>query len=226
MPARTRSFPLVLSVAAVATLLVPLGLSGPGQLAGAVPAEAKHRTATAGVGLFFLPQTPSLPGAVRFVASPPGARIAVLDDGLTVTLAPAPGRRAEHPLPAERRPARGGAIRLRFVEAAAASPVTGSRPLDAPVRYYIGDDERAWREDVRAFSRVEQRGLYPGIDVAYYGTGGLLEYDLTVAPGADVSRVRLAIDGARPGGRRWASRRARGVRAGGSDRSPAGAGCV
>jgi hypothetical protein len=38
-------------------------------------------------------------------------------------------------------------------------------------------------------------GLYRGIDLAYYGNGGELEYDLIVNPGADPQRIRLRLSG-------------------------------
>src|SRR5262249_52788633 len=37
--------------------------------------------------------------------------------------------------------------------------------------------------------------VYPGIDLVYHGSPGGLEYDFVAAPGADVSRIRFAIEG-------------------------------
>ncbi|MBI5282199.1 MAG: SBBP repeat-containing protein [Candidatus Solibacter usitatus] len=52
-----------------------------------------------------------------------------------------------------------------------------------------------------AFDEVWERAIYEGIDVRYYGRGGLLEYDVIVAPGADLGRVRMmAAGGWRIGG--------------------------
>src|SRR5205807_1047236 len=42
--------------------------------------------------------------------------------------------------------------------------------------------------------RVRFSAIYPGIDLAYYGVGRELEFDLIVSPEADLSSVRLAID--------------------------------
>jgi hypothetical protein len=39
-------------------------------------------------------------------------------------------------------------------------------------------------------------GVYPGVDLVYFGTQGRLEYDFTVAPGASAAPIRLAFDGA------------------------------
>jgi uncharacterized repeat protein (TIGR01451 family) len=43
---------------------------------------------------------------------------------------------------------------------------------------------------------VVYKGLYPGIDLIYYGRDGQLEYDLVVAPGANPHEILLEIQGA------------------------------
>ncbi|MCU1334777.1 MAG: cell surface glycoprotein (s-layer protein) related protein-like protein [Bryobacterales bacterium] len=49
---------------------------------------------------------------------------------------------------------------------------------------------------VDAFGRLRQAGVYPGIDIVYYGKGQSLEYDFELAPGADPSRIRMRFEGA------------------------------
>src|SRR5205823_1914466 len=46
-----------------------------------------------------------------------------------------------------------------------------------------------------AFSGVRYAGLYDGIDVRVGETGGELEYDLLVAPGADVAEAEMHVEG-------------------------------
>ena len=48
---------------------------------------------------------------------------------------------------------------------------------------------------MRQFGRVVAHGVYPGIDVAYYGTGTELEHDFVVRAGADAGRIRLRYSG-------------------------------
>lgn len=43
---------------------------------------------------------------------------------------------------------------------------------------------------------VRYADLYPGINVCFHGTGGQLEYDFGLAPGAEVARIRLRFEGA------------------------------
>ena len=48
------------------------------------------------------------------------------------------------------------------------------------------------------YGKVRLQGVYPGIDLVYYGHQGQLEYDFVVAPGADASSIRWGFDGAKP----------------------------
>ena len=48
------------------------------------------------------------------------------------------------------------------------------------------------------YGKVHMQGVYPGVDLKYYGHRGELEYDFVVAPGADPAAIRLRFDGAKP----------------------------
>ncbi|OGX90276.1 gliding motility-associated C-terminal domain-containing protein [Hymenobacter coccineus] len=61
--------------------------------------------------------------------------------------------------------------------------------------YFHGSDSRHWARDVGGFQRVRYVGLWPGIDAAVYERGQTLEYDFTLAPGADAARVALRYEG-------------------------------
>lgn len=69
--------------------------------------------------------------------------------------------------------------------------------LPGKVNYFLGNDPSRWRTDIPTFGRVEYSSVYRGIDLAYYGNQGRLEYDFIVAPGADPAAIRIAVDGAR-----------------------------
>jgi hypothetical protein len=45
---------------------------------------------------------------------------------------------------------------------------------------------------------VRYREIYPGVDAVFYGNQRQLEYDFTVAPGADPGRIAMAFSGTRP----------------------------
>ena len=68
----------------------------------------------------------------------------------------------------------------------------------AEANYFIGNDLKKWRANIPTYARVRYRDVYPGIDVAYYGTGqGQLEYDFILAPGTDPKAITLRLEGAK-----------------------------
>ena len=62
--------------------------------------------------------------------------------------------------------------------------------------YFVGKDQTKWRSGVANYGRVKYEGVYPGIDLAYHGNPQELEYDFTVAPGADPRAIELEFAGA------------------------------
>jgi len=111
---------------------------------------------------------------------------------LTPTVGSAPSLSAALPVSATR----GAALRLRFVGANPTARAEGLDPLPGVANYLRGDASH-WVTGVPTYARVRYASLYPGIDLAYYGTAGRLENDWTVAPGADPRAIRLAVEGAR-----------------------------
>lgn len=85
-------------------------------------------------------------------------------------------------------------LRLSFAGANPAAQIQASERLQSATNLYFGNDPSKWRRAVPNFGRLEVQGLYQGIDLAYYGNGGELEYDLTVNPGADPRRIRLRLN--------------------------------
>jgi hypothetical protein len=66
--------------------------------------------------------------------------------------------------------------------------------LPGRVNYLVGNDPDAWRTDIPTYGRVQYESVYPGIDLAYYGQHGQLEYDFIVGPGASPEPIRLEFD--------------------------------
>ena len=85
-------------------------------------------------------------------------------------------------------------LRMKLVGAATVS-AKGQDLLPGVSNYLIGSDRSQWRTGVERFARVRYQGVYPGIDLVYYGNQRQLEYDFVVAPGADPGRIRLEFDG-------------------------------
>ncbi|HEV3339990.1 MAG TPA: SBBP repeat-containing protein, partial [Pirellulales bacterium] len=72
----------------------------------------------------------------------------------------------------------------------------GLEKLPGVSNYLIGSDPSGWHADVANYARVEYQSVYPGIDLAYYGNQGRLEYDFNVAAGADPNAIKLKFQGA------------------------------
>jgi hypothetical protein len=72
---------------------------------------------------------------------------------------------------------------------------SGLKALPGSANYLIGDDASKWRTNVPTYGRVRYQGVYPGIDLVYYGNQRQLEYDFVVAPGADPRKIELDLQG-------------------------------
>ena len=88
-------------------------------------------------------------------------------------------------------------VRMDLAGATAGATLRGEEPLPGTVNYLRGQDHSAWLTGLPTFARTRADGVYPGIDVTYYGTEGRLEYDFIVAPGADPTQIRLDFAGGR-----------------------------
>lgn len=97
---------------------------------------------------------------------------------------------------------RDAVLQMKLVGADPAAPVTGFDELPGKTNYFIGNDPKKWRTDVPNYAKAEYKGVYPGVNLVYYGNQGQLEYDFVVAPGASPSAIRLDVGaGLMPGGK-------------------------
>jgi beta-lactam-binding protein with PASTA domain len=90
------------------------------------------------------------------------------------------------------------ALRMNLLGAKAAEREGGEEPEQGKANYFTGNDPTKWQRDVPMYAKVHMQGVYPGVDLKYYGHRGELEYDFVVSPGADASAIRLRFDGAKP----------------------------
>ena len=88
-------------------------------------------------------------------------------------------------------------LRMKFVGANAEPQVLGVDELPGKSNYFIGNDPTKWRTNVPSYAKVKYMGVYPGVDLVYYGNQQHLEYDFVVAPGADPTAIKLALEGVR-----------------------------
>src|SRR5262245_21371961 len=85
-------------------------------------------------------------------------------------------------------------VHMQLVGADASAVMTGEEQ-SGRVNYLIGSDRSRWHTGVPACARVRSRGVYPGVDLVFYGNGRQLEYDFILEPGSDPRSIRLAFDG-------------------------------
>jgi hypothetical protein len=93
---------------------------------------------------------------------------------------------------------KGSVLRIDFLGADPQAAVTGVDELPVKSNYFLGSSSAAWRTGVTRYRKVRYRGVYPGVDVVYYGHAGQLEYDLMLGAGADPNSIRLALTGEDP----------------------------
>src|SRR5438309_900804 len=87
-------------------------------------------------------------------------------------------------------------LRMTFMGASPQAQIMGQREVAGKANYFLGNDPAKWRTNVPTYAAVRYEGLYPGVDLVYYGNNQQLEYDLIVAPGADPSQIALSFKGA------------------------------
>lgn len=86
-------------------------------------------------------------------------------------------------------------LRMRIVGGDVRARGVAEGALPGVVNYCVGD-RQAWRTGIRTYQRVRYSDVYPGVDLVYYGSQRELEYDFVVSPGADLSRIAIAFEGA------------------------------
>jgi hypothetical protein len=86
-------------------------------------------------------------------------------------------------------------LRMKLVGANTSATVAGADELPGMSNYFLGNDPHKWRTHVPNYARVRYLGIYPGIDLVYYGRERQLEYDFVLAPGADPGQIRFQFSG-------------------------------
>src|SRR5262245_62140570 len=107
----------------------------------------------------------------------------------------------------------GAVIRVEFPAAQGRRRPQALRATDYHVNVFLGCDPKRWHTRVRTYGEVRYEGIAPGADLVYRFEDGHLEYDVVLAPGADISRAVLRYRGAEsfslgPDGELWIRTRA------------------
>ncbi len=86
-----------------------------------------------------------------------------------------------------------GAFRMIF-ENAAAPQITPEQELVTRTNY-LGRHADQSITNVKNYGAVRYSGLYPGVDVRFYGQSRHVEHDFVLAPGADAKQIALRFEG-------------------------------
>jgi hypothetical protein len=85
-------------------------------------------------------------------------------------------------------------VQMQLVGANLMAQMAGDCELPGKMNYLIGDKSQ-WRGGIPTFAKVRVAEIYRGIDLVYYGNGRELEYDFTVAPGANPNAIQFHFNG-------------------------------
>lgn len=173
------------------------------------PATALNRSATATqsygkLPLGFVANQGEADAQARYFAHGNGYSLFLTDSAAVLRLtsgATDPGaesKDAAHlPMDSRRDSPKSDIVQLRLAGSFQRPTVEGTDRLPGTANFFIGNDPKKWHTGVPTYAKVKYTGVYPGIDLVYYGNQDRLEYDFAVAPGADPKTIKLQFGGAR-----------------------------
>jgi len=167
------------AVRTILPLLAAILLPWPAHAQG--PAAQAPAAAFQKLPLVFEANTGQIDPAVKFLSRGSGYTLFLTADEAVLALIKAPGD--------------GTVLRMTLVGAQPSPRIAGLEELPGKVNYFIGNDPTKWRTNIPTYARVKYQGVYPGVDLVYYGDGRQLEYDFIVAPGTDPKAIALAFEG-------------------------------
>jgi len=88
-----------------------------------------------------------------------------------------------------------GSARMEFTGANRSAEISGGAELAGKINYFTGNDPARWQPGRDAFGQVRVAGIYPGINVVFYGNQQRLEYDFDLQPGARPESVAIRFTG-------------------------------
>ncbi|HZL99769.1 MAG TPA: hypothetical protein VFD43_05900 [Planctomycetota bacterium] len=161
------------------------------------PVHPVRRPALSGL---FAENRSQVNGPARFV-SLFGMPLWLTDEGLRLRLLPAtPHVTQDRSTPlmgtAPATAVTGAHIFLTFEGTATTARLVGVEASPTRAHYFSGSDPSRWVNNVPTWARVRYEDLYPGIDVEVHASNGRPEYDLVLAPDADLEVAVIRVEGA------------------------------
>jgi hypothetical protein len=155
--------------------------------AGSPPAGHQAAASFARIPLSFEANQGQTDPRVQFVAHGPGYSLYLAPGEVYVSLELQPGQQ-----PGEGR----DVLRMKLRDASIRASVAGLEKQGGVVNYFVGNDPKKWHAGIATYGKVKYAGIYPGVDLVFYGNQSQLEYDFVVAPGADPGQIAWQIEGA------------------------------
>ena len=144
----------------------------------------------------FIENQGQLDSRVKYYARLSGQTVYFTDEGITFDLVRYPQLSDDSRETASTQPTGERLVfSIEFANANCSPVIEGTAEAPGKVNYLIGNDPAEWHTDIPTYHEVVYRDIYPGIDLRFYGQGGMLEYDLVVNPGATVDDITLAYSG-------------------------------
>lgn len=152
--------------------------------------SARIQTDFGQLPLDFEPNNGQAAGDVRYLARGPGYNLYLSPREVTLV---------DHTA-ARLSGAKGSVLRMQLAG-------TDARPGDAlpgmvaleelpgKSHYIRGKDRAQWHTNVPHYGQIRYEGIYPGVDLVFYGRGHQFEFDFIVAPGASPNDIAITFPG-------------------------------
>jgi hypothetical protein len=89
------------------------------------------------------------------------------------------------------------ALSMKLLGGSKDTKPTASERTAGESNYLLGNRPSNWKTHIPQYGRLTYEEVYPGIDLTFYGSGGRVEHDFVVQPGADYQQIKLQYQGAR-----------------------------
>jgi uncharacterized protein (TIGR03437 family) len=176
------------------TILVAAAFAAAGVAEDRLPRDIQVKLESARVGF----EEITASGPIRYQARFSNRTMLIRHDGALLRIAgeqprsrPRSLRGYEQRALGPRKPAE---IDMTLVGASREGRMDSGELLPGITRYYIAGQAPF---EARTYGSVRASDVYPGIDVVYRGTGGRVEHDFIVQPGADPSAIHMSFHGSR-----------------------------
>jgi uncharacterized repeat protein (TIGR01451 family) len=198
-PPLHRNLCCVRPVLATAALFSLLALTTQGENQGLPPVQTAPKAQFYSLPMHFEANAGQTDAAVDFLSRGPGYTVFLTPSQAVLTLQsgsePKTSSKAG-PREQAQKGRRQSSLSMTLVGANVTSAVEGQDKLEGTVNYFVGNNPDHWHSSIPLFAKVKYTGVYPGIDLVYYGQQQQLEYDFVVAPGANSKQIHIRFSGA------------------------------